>query len=61
MTTFLLALATVGGAMALLSVGVMLGRGRPLKGSCGSIGQETAAGDSCDGCSCTPPALDPKS
>ncbi|MDP7112839.1 MAG: hypothetical protein QGH45_12795 [Myxococcota bacterium] len=51
MTTFLLATVLVLTAMAMLGIGVLLGRDRPLRGSCQSIG------DGCDDCRCAAPGV----
>ena len=50
MTTFLLATVLVFAAAGMLGVGVILGRERPLKGSCHSTSGERG---SCDVCQCS--------
>lgn len=47
MTTYLLATVLVLAAMAMLGIGVILGRGTPLGGSCRGVG------DSRDDCRCS--------
>jgi len=49
-TTFLLAIVIVLAAMAMLGVGVILGRKRPLKGSCHGTPGEAGR---CDVCQCS--------
>lgn len=59
MTTFLLTTILVSVAAAMLGIGAILGRDKPLKGSCRGV----ADGDGCDACRCAPPApgaRDPK-
>jgi hypothetical protein len=54
-TTVLLTTVLVLASMAMLGIGVILGRGKPLKGSCRSVGE------GCDDCRCgEPPSTAPR-
>jgi hypothetical protein len=53
MLTVLLAVLVFVAVMALISVGVILGKRTPLRGSCASVGHEShGPGEVCGACTC---------